>query len=842
VLFVVGSSMRTAFRGLPPLLLLLLAAAWASPPAPPAVPALPSGAEIYRRTLPAVAWVHADAGRGTGWILDRRRQLLVTCAHVVGDDATVEVVFPVCRGGAVVADRAYYLEHLPELRRAGDAVRGRVLRRDRGTDLALVELESVPDGAGELRLADGPARPGDRVHMVGCRYDVDALWAYTGGVVRQAHALREGYYSGGKELAKGARVVIADAPINEGDSGGPLVDGRGDVVGVAAAVDWDARGAGLFIDAAEVRALAGLPPANAPPTDPAGSVARAVYRRGLRSLALVRGEGDARASGWLLDRERRLLVTTAEAVEKREAVEVVFPVFRGGEAVADAAAYREAPGVLKDRHALTTGVVLASDARRNLAVLELAELPETAEEARLAAAPPEPGAPLHVLSSPARLEVLWAYTAGAVRQRGRANLGRTADGPDPAVLVVQAPLTAGDGGGPVFDDEGDLVGVMTGKTGPQQQTAYCLTADEVRDFLAECRARWVPADAAGLCARAAVFVKARACDRAAADLDAALRLDPRYAPAWAERGRVAYLRGDDAGALRACGRAVELDAKSAAAHTWRAAALARLGKPKEALADGDAAVASAPDDATARAVRGDVRRRLGDLDGALADCDQAVWLDRQLPPAHLYRGSVYAAKDDYANAAADFTRALQLDPQLGEAYRRRGDVSWAKSDSAAALADYTQALALDPGDAAAQRGRGRALAARGEHDAALTAFDAALKLDPADARTYLDRGAERLLGGDADGGVADLAEAVRRDPSLAADALTAAERQARKEPPAACCALCRRTLAALRPLFDGRPEVQQALDDALAAAEAEPDLERRADKMRAALTAVRGKL
>src|SRR5207248_1138013 len=82
----------------------------------------------------------------------------------------------------------------------------------------------------------------------------------------------------------------------------------------AAAVTWEAQGAGLFIDAAEVRALADMKPPDAPETPPGAGTGRDVYREGIRSLALVRTEGDHRSSAWLLDRARRLLLTTAEAV------------------------------------------------------------------------------------------------------------------------------------------------------------------------------------------------------------------------------------------------------------------------------------------------------------------------------------------------------------------------------------------------------------------------------------------------------------------------------------------------------------------------------------------------
>ena len=196
------------------------------------------------------------------------------------------------------------------------------------------------------------------------------------------------------------------------------------------------------------------------------------------------------------------------------------------------------------------GTVLATDVRRNLAVLELEAVPDGATEAPLAQDSPAPGDSLHALSNPNRLNVLWVYTACAVRQLGRANLGQTTESPDPTVLIVQAPLIEGDGGGPLLNDRAELVGVVTGRTGPQQQVAFCLTLDEVRAFLNENRLRWEPASAAALVQRGDVFIKARQYARPHADFDAAQRLDSHYALAWCEQGRTFYLQGDDDAAVR----------------------------------------------------------------------------------------------------------------------------------------------------------------------------------------------------------------------------------------------------------------------------------------------------
>src|SRR5260370_35769283 len=81
--------------------------------------------------------------------------------------------------------------------------------------------------------------------------------------------MREGYFSGGQHLAKGAKLLLTDVPINEGDSGGPLVNDRGEVVGVCSAVAWEAHGGALVIDVSELRAFLGRKsdaPSSTPPS------------------------------------------------------------------------------------------------------------------------------------------------------------------------------------------------------------------------------------------------------------------------------------------------------------------------------------------------------------------------------------------------------------------------------------------------------------------------------------------------------------------------------------------------------------------------------------------------
>ena len=192
--------------------------------------------------------------------------------------------------------------------------------------------------------------------------------------------LKKGYFSGGKELGKGAHVVSAYVPINEGDSGGPLVNERGEVVGVAAAVAWEAHGAGLFIDVSEVRALADvhLSPsisATPPPAGPSPGGATCTVRVCIRWRWSGPTATSARPAG-LLDRSRHLLADHGGG--GRQARD-------GGRDVSRSTATAGScprppptatnPACCREKGLLTTGTVLATDARRNLALLEVGTVP-----------------------------------------------------------------------------------------------------------------------------------------------------------------------------------------------------------------------------------------------------------------------------------------------------------------------------------------------------------------------------------------------------------------------------------------------------------------------------------
>jgi S1-C subfamily serine protease len=210
-----------------------------------------AGVQVYQNVLKSTVWIVSSRGggrvaTGSGSLIDRRRQLVLTNYHVVGDIDRVTVYFPAYRDGKVIAEREYYRDR-------ARGIRGSVKARDPQADLALIQIERVPDGAQALTLAPESAAPGQTVHSIGNPGGSGALWVYTPGKVRQVYHKRWRADLDGRVVNFEAKVVETDSATNPGDSGGPLVNDKGELVGVTQGGAVNAQLLSTFIDATEVQ-------------------------------------------------------------------------------------------------------------------------------------------------------------------------------------------------------------------------------------------------------------------------------------------------------------------------------------------------------------------------------------------------------------------------------------------------------------------------------------------------------------------------------------------------------------------------------------------------------------
>ncbi len=152
--------------------------------------------------LPSVVQIQAGSGPGSGvgsGVIYDSGGLILTAAHVVGDEETVVVRFS-----------------------DGEEVVGTVLGGTAGADVAVVQVDRTGLPAAELALDEDP-RVGQVAIAIGSPWGLRST--VTSGIVS---AVNQSIPQG-----QSARSVLqTDAAINPGNSGGPLVDRDGRVLGI----------------------------------------------------------------------------------------------------------------------------------------------------------------------------------------------------------------------------------------------------------------------------------------------------------------------------------------------------------------------------------------------------------------------------------------------------------------------------------------------------------------------------------------------------------------------------------------------------------------------------------
>jgi S1-C subfamily serine protease len=220
--------------------------------------------QLYQDLLPSGVWINVvknqDAsGRteflsGSGVVVDLKQRLVLTNYHVVRDRDEARVLFPVVQDRKLVRDRAFYTG---QILRSG--VPARVIGRDAGHDLALLQVTALPPGARAVPLAGRSVEPGERVYSLGNPAESDRLWVFRPGSVRRlAHERFHSKTADGFELDVEADLVVTDAPNRPGESGGPLVNERGELEGLIDGHRTERAGdrekhSGIFIDLGDVR-------------------------------------------------------------------------------------------------------------------------------------------------------------------------------------------------------------------------------------------------------------------------------------------------------------------------------------------------------------------------------------------------------------------------------------------------------------------------------------------------------------------------------------------------------------------------------------------------------------
>ena len=212
------------------------------------------------------------------------------------------------------------------------------------------------------------------------------------------------------------------------------------------------------------------------------------YTRGLNSTAWVLAintDGNVTGTGVLVDKERKLLVTNAHVVGASRNVVIFFRAMKKGEPIVD------------KQHYLTNAVKLAVkgrvlhvDRQRDLALVQLTKVPSGIQAIPMAEKSTRPGARIDSIGNPGSSEALWVFTTGSVRAVYQKQFSTGSGEHNFKVVETQSPLNTGDSGGPVLNEEGELVGIVQAISKRGNLFSFCVDISEVKTFL---ESPWKPA-------------------------------------------------------------------------------------------------------------------------------------------------------------------------------------------------------------------------------------------------------------------------------------------------------------------------------------------------------------
>lgn len=168
--------------------------------------------EVYQATNPSVVYILTPTGSGSGFVYSEDG-MIVTNNHVVEGSDRFEVIFS-----------------------NGDHQEARLVGSDVDGDLAVIQVDALPEGVAPLPVADSDAiSVGQFVVAIGNPFGEQGSMSFgiVSGLGRSLSSQRELEQGSTYSLPK---VIQTDTPINPGNSGGPLMNLNGEVIGVNAAI------------------------------------------------------------------------------------------------------------------------------------------------------------------------------------------------------------------------------------------------------------------------------------------------------------------------------------------------------------------------------------------------------------------------------------------------------------------------------------------------------------------------------------------------------------------------------------------------------------------------------
>ncbi|PTQ12047.1 hypothetical protein CLG96_05575 [Sphingomonas oleivorans] len=248
-------------------------------------------------------------------------------------------------------------------------------------------------------------------------------------------------------------------------------------------------------------------------------------------------------------------------------------------------------------------------------------------------------------------------------------------------------------------------------------------------------------------------------DRAArrADIDAALKLDPKSNDALVARAALQQDEGDTKAAIATWSQLLAASPDNPVLLAQGAQAYRQAGDYDRALAAAEAALKREPKIVDLYLMRANLFRSQGKAEDALREAAAVEAADPDNIYAHVVAASIYSAFHKDADAMKAYDRAIAIKPEayiyLNRSLRRP------QADAAGRQADLDAALKLDPNFADAIAAKAKLQVDSGDFTGAIATYSSALEKSPDNPALLVDRGIAYARSGDAASAEKDFAGA-----------------------------------------------------------------------------------
>jgi len=207
--------------------------------------------------------------------------------------------------------------------------------------------------------------------------------------------------------------------------------------------------------------------------------------------------------------------------------------------------------------------------------------------------------------------------------------------------------------------------------------------------------------------------------------------------------------------------ALAVSRDNALANNNLGSALARIGRPQEALEHYQEAVRIDPDNARYQDNLATALVRAGQPGAAVDHYVAAIRDDPGFAEAYSNLGALFLAAHHVNEAITNLDKAVKIDPDNAELRSNLGNALSAAGKLDEALEQHTLAIRLAPADATIRLNAGLALMKAGKMKEAATQFAEAVRLDPGSAEARFELGRQLFFEGQFPAAIEQLREAAK---------------------------------------------------------------------------------